>query len=245
VTELTRTFGADKARIILAHDADSRVLEEYYVDYSPETAITTASNIRWISRRRNCSDGSYQCSSCHIQVDPEAVKRTHGAALNALILFFSQTLSAVSSKHFLINPWTKLLIWKTIKRSEARCVCQRWDSCWKSEGVLCFQWCLTIADYVSEPSLHDTLREHMNGLYDTPKIKFSRWLEVDWMARGIEDEPCACLHCPSNEHSYGSEKTPFTTLSNPQPKTQVFSLMIRSVVTVGAIRLGQKLSVTP
>lgn len=54
---------------------------------------------------------------------------------------------------------------------------------------------------------HDTLREHMSGLYHTPKVKFARWVEIDHQSRNGSAEKYFCPYCPD-------ESPNFTTLKN-------------------------------
>ncbi|TAQ89667.1 hypothetical protein B7494_g2017 [Chlorociboria aeruginascens] len=83
-TDMARVFGTDKARLLMGHDADSRVLEEYYMDYSPESAVSAA----LLNEPVEEETARMVATNAHLAIyklSAEAVKQLHGAALNALI----------------------------------------------------------------------------------------------------------------------------------------------------------------
>jgi hypothetical protein len=64
---------------------------------------------------------------------------------------------------------------------------------------------------------HDTLREHMNGLYHTPKVKFGRWIEIDRQMKGMTTEVYACPYCPDLAPTFQTQKDLFKHIQNSTP----------------------------
>lgn len=87
-TDLARRIGNDDARRIMNHDPSSRVLERYYLNLSGTTDLTalalgTEAVGRGQSDKMIQEDHSLAIGA--IAHDPEAIRRLHGPALNALV----------------------------------------------------------------------------------------------------------------------------------------------------------------
>jgi hypothetical protein len=83
-TDMARVFGPDKARLLLGHDPDSRVLEKYYMDYSTEAAVSAAllnEPVEEETARMVATNAPLATN----KLSAETVKKLHGPALNALV----------------------------------------------------------------------------------------------------------------------------------------------------------------
>lgn len=83
-TDMNRVFGPDKARLLMGHDADSRVLESYYVDYTSDTAHSAALLNEPVEEETARIRATNAPLAIH-KLPAETVKVLHGTALNALV----------------------------------------------------------------------------------------------------------------------------------------------------------------
>lgn len=87
-TDLTRLIGRDATRTLMNHDPDSRILEKWYLDFTPTTDLMNLAlgntndlgqeSMDLLKRANPLAIGA-------ISHDPAALAKLHGPALNALV----------------------------------------------------------------------------------------------------------------------------------------------------------------
>jgi hypothetical protein len=80
-TDLARALGPDRARILMGHDADTRPLERYYIDFVPTTDISAIN----LGEPESLVDMTKLIDKLAITVMPlERADSLQGVALNVL-----------------------------------------------------------------------------------------------------------------------------------------------------------------
>jgi hypothetical protein len=79
-------IGPDPARNIMAHDAESRTLERYYLNLQPTTDLTGMKLAEPTGPRGRPPQPTHKNSPlANEALSPEVLKKIHGPALNALV----------------------------------------------------------------------------------------------------------------------------------------------------------------
>jgi hypothetical protein len=81
-TDLARVLGPDRARLLLGQDPNTRTLERYYINYVPTTDLSALA----LGEQQDIAAMERMDAPLAINaLSPEALKRTHGTALNAMV----------------------------------------------------------------------------------------------------------------------------------------------------------------